>query len=519
MLFRIPAKVRFLLCALLLAALTAVSAAAQQGTLTYGDRVMGALNATAPSAFFNFNGEAGDLVALRAVSLTPNLQLSLTLLSSSGPLAFDTGDGAALNGGDASITLRLKRSGNHQIFISSTNNAEGDFLLTLDRVELEPPASLSPDEGLAVDFPQGGFPQSFSLSSDGTNPLTLVIDSLDSAFPYSVWVLDSAGNLVASFSGTQVQNAALTFALGAGSYEVILFPLDAAAEGSLTISTSPQAAAEPSPTDAAPPAATETEAPPAGQPLEGVCSVTPANNAVNVRSGPGEGFGIVGSLPVGTYHEATARSSSDWYRVNLNGIEGWVAGFVVVANGPCAALPVIDAPAPVSTEEVGGQPEQQQPPTATQQEPPPTATQQEGQQQAPTATVAPTDPPPPAVAPEDARFNSPLEIPLDSTNSVTDFVSYPNGDTEDRVRFSVTGLNPNVALPGGAADLIITTSCFGTGTEYIVFSTGGRTYSCGQTIVQQLATFDSNTGSIVIQATGGSNTYVQWVLTGTATRR
>lgn len=134
----------------------------------------------------------------------------------------------------------------------------------------------------------------------------------------------------------------------------------------------------------------------------------------------------------------------------------------------------------------------------------------------PTRTFTPTPPPP--TAPADPEFNSPLTIPLDSTASVTDFVSYPDGDREDKVRYDVTGMNPNASLSGGRAQLIIAASCFGTGTQHIQFSTGGQTFSCGQTIVNREITTDSKTGTITITAVGGDRTYVQWVLTGSATR-
>ncbi len=135
-----------------------------------------------------------------------------------------------------------------------------------------------------------------------------------------------------------------------------------------------------------------------------------------------------------------------------------------------------------------------------------------------TPSYTPTTPPPVPTAPPDANFNSPLNIPLDSTTSVTDFVSYPGGDTTDRVRWDITGMNPNSALSGGRARLILAVSCFGTGTQNITFFTGGQTYACGQTIVDREVTYDSRTGQVTITAVSGENTYVQWVLTGTATR-
>ncbi len=135
-----------------------------------------------------------------------------------------------------------------------------------------------------------------------------------------------------------------------------------------------------------------------------------------------------------------------------------------------------------------------------------------------TPSYTPTTPPAAQVAPEDARFNNPLTIPLDNTTSVLDFVSYPDGDREDRVRWDITGMNQNASLSGGRARLVISVSCFGENTNQIQFFTGGQTYTCGQTIVDQEVTFNSKTGSVIITAVGGEGTYVQWVLTGTATR-
>ena len=107
-------------------------------------------------------------------------------------------------------------------------------------------------------------------------------------------------------------------------------------------------------------------------------------------------------------------------------------------------------------------------------------------------------------------------IPLDDTASNLDYVSYPQGDTQDRVQWDITGMNPNVALTGGRARLVITATCYGTGTEYIEFFTGGQTYGCGDTVVDREVTYDTRTGMVTITAVGGQGTYVQWVLTGTA---
>lgn len=208
--------------------------------------------------------------------------------------------------------------------------------------------------------------------------------------------------------------------------------------------------------------------------------------------------------------------------VNLNAVEGNGAGDQQQGATSTATV-VVDGPTPTQSDASEGAPQVTATSTPTQDvgvTATPSFTPTEGVQLTATFTPSytPTTPPAVQVAPEDARFNSPLTIPLDNTASVLDFVSYPSGDTEDRVRWEVTGMNQNASLSGGRARLVIAASCFGNGTEFISFFTGGQSFGCGQTLFDQEITYDSRTGSVVITAIGGDETYVQWVLTGTATR-
>jgi hypothetical protein len=259
------------------------------------------------------------------------------------------------------------------------------------------------------------------------------------------------------------------------------------------------------------------------------CSLTPPNSNVNVREGGSSGHTVIAVLGQDRYLSVTGTNSANggWYEVDIPDATtpGWVAGSVINLTGDCGDLPtksypslsaspsptatytpsVSSTPGPSGTEDPSG-------PTATYTptSPGPTATY--------TPSYTPTTPPPDQEAPPDSPSNSPLNIDLDSTASVLDFVSYPGGDREDRISYDVRGMNPNVAFSGGRARLVISASCFGENTDQIEFFTGGQTYSCGQTVVDREVTFDSNNGSIRITAVGGQGTYVQWVLTGTATR-
>lgn len=305
-----------------------------------------------------------------------------------------------------------------------------------------------------------------------------------------------------------------------------------------------------------------------------------STTALAVRDGPGPDYAALGQLEMAQQAIATGQLvDGSWWQIDYEGGMGWVSAPYTYPGEGCDALLIVEAPAgggatttttltattggptPTYTYTPGGPtvtptytatvtatatqtytpggptvtptytytptytPTTTNTPTATRTGPTATYTPS----YTPTATLAgptatytpsytPTTQPAAQVAPADANFNAPLTIPLDNTASVIDFVSYPGGDTEDRVRWDITGMNPNSALSGGRAQLTISASCFGSGIENVQFFTGGQTFSCGQTIVDQEVTADSRTGQVTITAVGGSGTYVQWVLTGTATR-
>ncbi len=220
------------------------------------------------------------------------------------------------------------------------------------------------------------------------------------------------------------------------------------------------------------------------------------SGGVNVRSGPSTAYDPpLGSAQAGTTLPVTGRNQAgDWYQVSYNGQVGWVSVTIsnVTVGGDCSTVQVKSAP-PL--------------PTAT-YTPPPTATPYVTSAPSPTAsyTLAPGE----QVAPmNDSNYS--LTIPYLGSGSISDAVSYPNGDTSDSVFYEVINMNP--ASPD-MTNIQITATCYGTGTEYMVFSTGGQTFGCGETVVNRNATYDSRTGSVIVSATGGVGTYVQWQLYG-----
>ncbi len=152
-----------------------------------------------------------------------------------------------------------------------------------------------------------------------------------------------------------------------------------AAQGSQVVTQPPaeqpateQPAAE-QPAPPAEPTATETPAPPADPAV-----VT--NQGMNVRSGPGTNYGVIGSATAGQRFIVTGKNpQGDWWQVNFNGQNGWVFGPLVSAQNTGGVQVAANIPAPP-------------PPPATPVPPPPTATPVPAQ---PTQPPAPTAPPAP----------------------------------------------------------------------------------------------------------------------------
>ena len=512
-----------------------------QGALTYGSNTLGSLSATAPLAFFTFSGTAGDQVTVEVIGITPGLDPAVSLNSpTQQQLANNDNDPAIPGTTDARVSLSLPQTGVFTILVSSATGTPGDFLLRLAGQAPPPTTNLSDDAPSEASVAPDSV-QLFSFSADPAQVITLNVTTATPGFGFRTTVKDADGEIVALVTGSDLVAVSLPFAPGTSEYTAEVTPLDPNVPGQVSIFLGgpPAAAAPANPPQATvaptvpPPAETEEAAPAAA--IEG-CGVSPSQGTVNIRSGPGTDFGVIAQFQPSEVLEVTG-VDGDWYQVNVPNVGlGFVSATVVFTTGDCSNVPVVDGgdpPPPVQTEEPTAPPDQpvQATPTATpsataaqqQQQQQPTATYTPTtQQQQPTATYTPsytpTTPPAAQVAPEDARFNNPLNIQLDSTASVLDFVSYPGGDREDRVRWDIIGMNQNSSLSGGRARLVISVSCFGQNTNQVQFFTGGQTYSCGQTIVDQEVTANSKTGSVVITAVGGQGTYVQWVLTGTATR-
>lgn len=498
-------------------------AQAQDGqNLPWGEPALGQV--TSPEgALFNFEASAGDTAEIEVLGIggfTPSVSIQD---AGRNVLAEETNAGQQ---NTVSLSYTILSDGFYYIQVTGTDGSVGQFTITLNQ-------GLPPGIPLLQDTPAEGIigPTLPEIYYDfSTNPdenTRIEVRSTTEGYSPMVTVLDSSGETVAMFTSTGLIGVSLEFGPGEEDYKLVIALGEFTEQAGFEVVQNLATPEDDTDSTTPPPA---SQASPTLPPTTSNCVITGDAAVINVRSGGSTDHEVVGTLEAGVQATAVGYNEANggWYQIQLpDGVVGWVSTTVVSASGDCADVPTTTYPPPSTgpqeTEEPGDGPTATATPTGTtgDETEEPEGTEEPGgptNTATPTPSYTPTTPPAPQIAPEDTRSNSPLNIDLDTTASVLEFVSYPGGDTEDRISYSVRRMNPNVAFSGGRARLTIQATCFGEGTEYIEFFTGGQTYSCGDTVVDREVTFDSNSGTITITATGGSSTYVQWVLTGTATR-
>src|SRR5690606_26731737 len=158
-------------------------------------------------------------------------------------------------------------------------------------------------------------------------------------------ILQYVGNPARSTSLEAVVIAPLT-----GSYRLELWSTDGVAgQIILLMEDLTSGATAPADTGPTPPAFTpaiDITAPPDA----GCVVMSDTTLPVNVREGPSTVFRAFAALSPGESFAVTGRDNpGDWYRIVVNGLEGWVAASVTRLAGDCANLEVIAVRVPTRT--------------------------------------------------------------------------------------------------------------------------------------------------------------------------
>lgn len=490
-----------------------------QPVLTYNSTTVGSLSDDMPIAIYTFKGVEGDQVTIQVLGLSSELDLSTTLQNGTDILTIRETDLFTIGSTDVRIDYRLPETSTYVIFISSPSDQVGDFVVKLSGQPLTD-KTVQSDADIALD---GEDVQNYTFSNPSKAITTVSLASESPDFEFYTLIVDNDGRIIHTSLGKSTQIRVDE----AGDYEIALRAVDPTTDGVITVVLEGSQVATDSVLDDTLTAPTNT--PSFFSPTQYVNPIFDAYDKCgifsegfpNIRIGPSTTNTVITQVQPGIAYDVFGQYL-DWYQVlvPIYG-SGWVSREVVGSGGNCANVPFIspdNTPVlPTHTPTITNTPTPTNTATATNT---PTPT--------PTSTVTPTptttDTPRPSptvviqIAPDDTNPNSPLNVLLGNTVSVSDFVSYPDGDTEDVVSWDVSGMEDDTSAPNGRAHLIITATCFGDDTSSVEFVIDDQIYECGDTLVDEDITFNSKTGSVTIIAFRGEDAYTQWVLTGTATR-
>ncbi len=495
-----------LIISLLVLTLGITSIASAQTGITYGSVTGGEINATAPQGFFTFNGSAGDLITAYVLPTAGDLSPTVALLGPTGQLAFSSSDPFTALANDASVSYRLPAGGAYTLIVGATSGT-GTYILALQNEAPSVATALQPGQPVTINIPLGAPDVVYNFTGTPDSPSVITITSLTLDFHFTAMVRDSNGRVVAVIADA-VDQAILYITGSNAAYELVVSSADPEIDGTVEISVN-LAQIEATSGGSVPPAPAVTEEP-ISQAPQGVCSVTPESGVVNLRGGPSTDYNVVGQLQPNTFMVVTGQNGG-WYVGTYNGVTAWVAGFVVRINGPCDNLPTAAAPAlptlppPATTEEPGTQPTQD------------TGGNQGGNQGGTQPTTTPPPPPTEAAqtAPPDTDQHN-WTLNRDSGGQFSEVVSYPGGDTSDRIRVTVDGLSNQP--PNNFRTFNITLVCNGPGSENLRWGTGGPNsptgLSCGGSININ-HTNDSNQTFINVRIDSGGTSYVNYTLIAT----
>ena len=363
----------------ILALATGVAAQSTPTVLQPGN-TLGEVSATNPYPTYLFLSTAGQPLYVKVLSLTPGFSPNLRILGPSAEVEYQM-FGAGANEVDGQITLA--QAGVHLFMVESGSGVPGQFLITLQPGNSSTGIVVGSEAIPATDVPAVELSPANPAVFDTVNPITTRKFAF-SALPVSLTVRITslslpAGPIVELKDATQTTTLALgspraidlSFNIPPGTERYVLEVISGGSPGDemFTIELI---------FDASLLQPTLESGLDAGQvplPFNGPCVVaTSGTQSVNIRSGAGETFPVVGQLqPNQTATVIQQAPGFAWYQISVNGTIGWVAKFVVREGGNCAGIRVATAPPPLPP----AQPTVSEPPalvpSATSQ-PSPTAT-------------------------------------------------------------------------------------------------------------------------------------------------
>lgn len=350
---------------IMLVGVFSVSAQTPVTPITVGENKTGNVTNPTTSVPYALSVAAPQSINIQVLAISQGFAPNFRVIDPGGIIILD-----ASNPGTQTIVQgspNLASPGTYTIEVFSANNATGQFLISVQPgAPLAPPQALTPGQPVNGSVSSQTTRQAYSFAGLPNDVLALVVRSTSNTSGPVVALRDANTNETLSLSSARLGGISYRILSGQTNYLLEVthsggntlepFTICLATEsGSATCpgGLAPQIiqpTATLFPTSVPPPTQNPTYSPPTINPL-GQCMVASARGlAINVRSGPGLNYNIVGSLPPnGTGLVLGRLADNSWYQVSVNGVIGWVSGSVVITGGNCAVVSVIILPTATAT--------------------------------------------------------------------------------------------------------------------------------------------------------------------------
>ena len=344
---------------LFLIGVIAVGAQAVTTPITLGENKTGSLADANSAALYSIEVGAPQSVIVLVLAVTPGFAPTFRVLDPGGVVVLDTANPGTQN--IAQSAPNLSSSGTYTIEVRSANNSAGQFLISVQPgAPLTPGQALTPGTALNGSVDGQTTRQAYSFSGSASDVLLLTVRVDDREAGATIALRDADSDETLGLNSSALIGVNYRFPASARNYllEVTHSGASGAQAFSVCLATESGSTTCPAGTagttvveaTAAPtliagvPSQTATFAPVAIDP-NGSCQVTPLRfQPINVRSGPGTNFIVVGQiLPNSTALVIDRLADSSWYQVNVGAL-GWVSAAVVHLGGNCSSIPVSAAP-------------------------------------------------------------------------------------------------------------------------------------------------------------------------------
>lgn len=372
-------------------------------SIIVGQNIPGEITTENPVQTFGLTAEAPTSVEVQVLAISQGFVPSFRVLDANGLVIQSVPNTEGQT--TARATVSLTAPGQYLIEVQGANGATGQYLLsTLAGRPVAPPQPLVLGEAATGEVSEAEPLLAFTFSGLLDDFLFLTVETAaPTLFSSPTVILRNAdtGEMVAA-SSAQLAGLRLRLPPEAANYVVEVLHSAEAESGAVSVcleaQNSPQRcstimAGQPLDVVATEEALPATPLPVAtGIPLPtlpqtGDCVLaTGSSAAVNIRSGPGLDYGVVGQLSAQEVVPVIGGlPDSSWWQITASGVTGWVAASVSRVGGDCSSVPTV-TPAPDGT-----QPAATATATATSTVPAPASTDEvQPFTSTPTITITPT---------------------------------------------------------------------------------------------------------------------------------